>query len=76
MNPNIIPKKKLEKKLYDGNNKKVSNKIWKGKNNDSFQKEEWYWKIEGSNERNKIIKKHFLIGKIEIILYEKKINAK
>ena len=28
------------------------------------------------NERNKIIKKHFLIGKIEIILYEKKINAK
>ena len=58
MNPNIIPKKKLEKKLYDGNNKKVSNKIWKGKNNDSFQKEEWYWKIEGSNERNKIIKKH------------------
>ena len=76
MKPNIIPNKRLIKNLWDGDNKKVSSKIWNGKNNDSFQKEEWYWKIEGSNVRNKIIKKQVLIGKIEIILWEKKINAK
>jgi len=77
---NIVPKIKPIRIFFniflDLSSKRDNSKISNGKNRDSFQNEEWYWKIEGSSARNKIIKKQFLRGNIENIFLQKYNSAK
>ncbi len=72
---NIVPKIKPIRIFFDifldQSSKRDSSKISNVINRDSFQNEEWYWKIEGSSARNKIIKKQFLRGNIENIFLTK-----
>ena len=76
MIPKIKPINILFKIFSDWPSRRDNSKISNGKNRDTFQNDEWYWKIEGSNARNKIMKKQFLRGNIENIFLQKYNSAK
>ena len=71
MRPKIIPIQKFENKFDGGEIMYANNNICNGKNKDSFQNDEWNWKMVGSIAINNIIKKQFAIGSILVILLVK-----
>ena len=48
MRPKIIPIQKFENKFDGGESMYTNNNICNGKNKDSFQNDEWNWKMVGS----------------------------